>query len=167
MTEMPVERGIAKVLGLADAYVGPMGPDREEGYRERARRTRELLRQYPFVYVHLKGPDEPGHDGAARRKQEVVELIDRGFFGPLVEGLDLDRVRLAVTADHATPAVLRGHSDDPVPLLLVGAGVAPAPERLRDGFSETEAARGPLGVRPGAQVLELLLHSPRIPPTSV
>jgi len=166
LTEMPVERGIARVLGLADEYVGPMGADRDAGYRERARRTRELSAQHPFVYVHLKGPDEPGHDGDARRKREVVEAIDRSFFGPFLDGLDLSQVRVAVTADHATPSILKGHSDDPVPLLLVGAGVAPVPGPAPVNFGEPAAARGSLGRRRGADVLELLLHTPSLgPPT--
>jgi 2,3-bisphosphoglycerate-independent phosphoglycerate mutase len=162
VTEMPVERGIARVLGLEDRYVGPMGPDRDAGYRERARVTRELLGQSPFVYVHLKGPDEPGHDGNAPLKREIVEAIDRSFFGPFLEGLDLSRVRFAVTADHATPCILKGHSDDPVPLLLSGAGV---PAREKAGptkFGESAAAHGSLGTRTGADVLRLLFH----PPTS-
>jgi 2,3-bisphosphoglycerate-independent phosphoglycerate mutase len=156
LTEMPVERGIARVLGLEDRYVGPMGPDRDAGYRERAQIAAELLGQFPFVYVHLKGPDEPGHDGDARLKQEIVEAIDRSFFGPLLEQIDLARVRLGVTADHATPAVLRGHSDDPVPLLLVGAGVEPDPTAAAATFSEATAARGDLGRVRGADVLRLL-----------
>jgi 2,3-bisphosphoglycerate-independent phosphoglycerate mutase len=97
-----------------------MGADRDRGYRARADATLELLRSFPFVYVHLKGPDEAGHDGDAPRKRAIVEEIDRGFFGPLLDGLDLARARLAVTADHATPCVLKTHSDDPVPWLLAG-----------------------------------------------
>ena len=159
LTEMPVERGIARVLGLADEYVGPMGPDRDAGYRERARRARELLERHPFVYVHLKGPDEPGHDGDAPRKKEIVEAIDRSFFGPFLEGLDLERVRVAVTADHATPTILKGHSDDPVPLVLAGRGVRPAPSSGPVKFGESAAAAGALGTRRGADVLALLLHT--------
>ena len=159
LTEMPVERGIARALGLADEYVGPMGPDRDAGYRERARRTRELLTQHPFVYVHLKGPDEPGHDGDARRKKEVVEAIDRAFFGPFLEGLDLEHVRVAVTADHATPSILKGHSDDPVPLLLVGAGVPAVAGRGPPKFGEPAASQGSLGTRRGSDVMALLLSS--------
>jgi len=120
---MPVERGIAKLLGLTDIYVGPMGPDRAAALAERARIARQALQNYPFVYIHLKGPDEPGHDGEARRKQEIVEAIDQSFFGPFGEGIDWMSTRVAVTADHATPAILKRHSDDPVPLVLVGAGV--------------------------------------------
>jgi 2,3-bisphosphoglycerate-independent phosphoglycerate mutase len=163
LTEMPVERGIAQVLGLEDRYVGPMGPDRDAGYRERARIARELLETHPFIYVHLKGPDEPGHDGNALLKKEIVEAIDRSFFGPFLEGLDLSRYRIGVTADHATPAILKGHSDDPVPLLIVGAGVAADPVPGNWGFSEASAARGSLSTRSGGQVLSMLLHPSETP----
>jgi 2,3-bisphosphoglycerate-independent phosphoglycerate mutase len=158
LTEMPVERGIATVLGLEDRYVGPMGPDRDAGYRDRAMVARELLASHPFVYVHLKGPDEPGHDGNAVLKKEIVEAIDRSFFGPFLDGLDLARFRLGVTADHATPAILKGHSDDPVPFLLVGAGVAPDPSNAGAKFCEATAARGSLGARRGSEVIGLLLR---------
>jgi 2,3-bisphosphoglycerate-independent phosphoglycerate mutase len=159
VTEMPVERGIAIVLGLEDRYVGPMGPDRDAGYQERARVTRETLARFPFVYVHLKGPDEPGHDGNAVLKREIVEGIDRSFFGPFLEGLDTTHVRVAVTADHATPCILKGHSDDPVPLLLCGAGLAPE-KGVGHKFGELAASQGALGHRSGADVLKLLFHPP-------
>jgi len=162
LTEMPVERGIARVLGLEDRYVGPMGPDRDAGYRERAMATKELVAQCPFVYVHLKGPDEPGHDGNALLKREIVEAIDRSFFGPFLEGIDLSRVRIAVTADHATPCVLKGHSDDPVPLLLSGAGVRASGGSASVKFGETAAAHGGLGRRKGADVVPLLFHPPAV-----
>lgn len=153
VTEMPVERGIARLLGLADIYVGPMGPDRTAALEERARVARRATEQHQFVYIHLKGPDEPGHDGEAKRKQEIVEMIDRSFFGPFADGLDWGKTRLAVTADHATPAVLKRHSDDPVPLLLVGAGVPPLGDGPKFG---AEPPAGGLGTLRGREVLPRL-----------
>ncbi|MGI0139950.1 MAG: alkaline phosphatase family protein [Thermoplasmata archaeon] len=158
VTEMPVERGIARLLGLRDEYVGPMGVDREGGYRERAERTARALERSSFVYVHLKGPDEPGHDGDARRKQEVIEAIDRSFFGPLLRAIDRRRVRVAITADHATPTILRGHSDDPVPLLLLGADVPSSGSGSSVTFGEPAAACGRLGHLRGRDVMPLLLE---------
>ena len=158
LTEMPVERGIARLLGLEDRFVGPMGADRPAGYRQRAAGTLELLGRFPFVYVHLKGPDEPGHDGDAPRKREVVEEIDRGFFGPFLDGVDLERVRVTVTADHATPCALKGHSDDPVPWLLVGAGVAPAPAPVPVKFGRPPASGTPI---PAREVMPRLLGASR------
>lgn len=163
VTEMPVERGIAKLLELADIFVGPMGPDRSAALAERARVAREALRNHPFVYIHLKGPDEPGHDGDARRKLEIIEEIDRSFFGPLLEGMDWSVTRLAVTADHATPAILKRHSDDPVPLVMAGAGIPPSGGTPKFG---NPAATGGLGILPARQLLVRLLGrpGPSVPP---
>jgi 2,3-bisphosphoglycerate-independent phosphoglycerate mutase len=163
VTEMPVERGIAKLLGLVDIYVGPMGPDRAGALAERARVARQALREHPFVYIHLKGPDEPGHDGDARKKLEIVEEIDRSFFGPFTEGLPWPATRVAVTADHATPAILKRHSDDPVPLLIVGAGVAASGGSPKFGVASSD---GSLGTIRGNEVLaHLWAGVPASPPT--
>lgn len=159
LTEMPVERGLARLLGLVDVYVGPVDPkDRRGGYAERARRCRELLRKHEFLYVHLKGPDEPGHDGDAGKKRDIIEALDEGFFGPFLEGLDLASVRLLVTADHATPCILKAHSDDPVPALFVGgpSWKAPRGDAPTRKFSEMNAAKGALGGLQGTQLLEQL-----------
>lgn len=157
VTEMPVERGIARLFGLTDRFVGPMGPDRPAALRQRAEVTREALGKSPFVYVHLKGPDEPGHDGDTDRKRQVIEDLDRWFFGPFLHQLRANSVRIAVTADHATPAILRGHSDDPVPLLFWGSGVDPSGRS--DKFCERTCAGGPLGLRRAGEVLALLLST--------
>lgn len=168
LTEMPVERGIALLLGLDDVYVGPVDPaQRVEGYRERARRCRRILETHDFLYVHLKGPDEPGHDGDAPRKRDIIEALDEGFFGTFLSGLDLTRTRLLVTADHATPCVLKGHSDDPVPVLVCGGpGWVPSSPRSGSGtpapkFSERLAAQGSLGAISAKDLLSHLV-SPQV-----
>ncbi len=161
LTEMPVERGLARLLGLRDVFVGPLDPmRRKEGLESRAARTVSLLRRYPFVYVHLKGPDEPGHDGDAPRKKEIIEELDRFYFGPLLSKLDLDRVRLVVTADHATPCVLKGHSADPVPLLYAGGPLTRARAPRERKFSERSARSGPLGLLIGPEIMRLLIYGP-------
>ncbi len=160
VTEMPVERGIARWLGLRDLFVGPMGPDKGSALAERARMVAEALRTDAFVYVHLKGPDEPGHDGDFDRKRDIIEGLDRAFFGPFLETFDASKDRIAVTADHATPCALKAHSDDPVPLLLFGAGIGRSDstaDRALPKFGEAACRAGAIGTCPGARVLPLLL----------
>ena len=40
------------------------------------------------IYVHLKGPDEFGHDGDAIGKMKNIEEIDKRFFGTLLDNID-------------------------------------------------------------------------------
>lgn len=134
VADMPVELGIAKVVGI-DTRVFP--PDRSlQGYADRANEATRLLRSYDFVYVHLKGPDEPGHDGDFKGKTKAIEDIDQGFFSKL--GDPAGSV-LCVTADHSTPCMAKGHTDDPVPILIVGPGVNP------DGSKRFTEAYGMIG----------------------
>ena len=148
VADMPVELGIAKVIGM-DAEVFP--PDRSlEGYSQRARKALELAATYDLVYVHLKGPDEPGHDGDFDGKRISIEDIDAGFFA----GLELGSKLLCVTADHSTPCIVKGHTDDPVPILVTGLNVK------SDGsirFTEKSGEKGKLGkIRHGYEILRML-----------
>ena len=150
LADMPVELGIAKVIGM-ETVVFP--PDRTlDGYRERARKALEVSKNYDLVYVHLKGPDEPGHDGDFEGKKRSIEDIDAGFFGELT---NLEEMLLCVTADHSTPCVVKGHSDDPVPLMITGPGVG-SDGSLR--FNEFYAAKGRLGtVKHGFEIMKMLV----------
>jgi 2,3-bisphosphoglycerate-independent phosphoglycerate mutase len=153
--EMPVERGIARILGMAVIEVPPSAGDRDRVYRQWAHRAAEEITRHGGLYLHLKGPDEPGHDGDFEGKRDVVTLIDRAFFGELLPRIDLSETIIAVTADHATPCALRGHSADPVPLLISGDDVR------ADGstaYSEREARRGDLGTLLGIEIMPLLVR---------
>ncbi len=153
--EMPVERGIAELTGMTVIPVPPSIGDHERVYTAWARTAAREFRRYDGLYMHLKGPDEPGHDREAEAKRAVIEIIDRAFFGTLLQEVPLDEVVIAVTADHATPCTLGRHSDDPVPLLVAGAGIAPDGSRV---FNEAACARGSLGTIRGVDVMPLLVR---------
>lgn len=143
VVEMPVERGIAKLLGMEVAEVSEPTGDKAADYRARLKATLDLLRRVDAVYVHLKGPDEPGHDGLVKEKAEAIEAIDSLFVAQLLEEISLEETAMIVTADHATPPRAKAHTDDPVPVLIHLPGVKP------DGvsrFTERECSRGSLGV---------------------
>ncbi|MCP8323670.1 MAG: alkaline phosphatase family protein [Candidatus Methylarchaceae archaeon HK02M2] len=147
--DMPVERGIARLTGMVEVESGGI-----EDYELKAEKTAELLDRYDCVYVHIKGPDEPGHDGDAIRKKKVIESIDSKFFNNLLERIDLNKVVIAVSADHSTPCQIRSHSADPVPILISGKSIT------NDGtcrFTEKEAAKGSLKILKGFQVLPLII----------
>lgn len=155
--EMPVERGIAQVLGMGMVDVPPSGQDASV-YAVWAERAVTALPAWDGLYIHLKGPDEPGHDGDCDRKRRSIEGIDEHFFGPLLRTLSMSETIVAVTADHATPCEVRGHTDDPVPLLVCGPGVEPD---NAGPFGESSGARGSLGHLRGVDVLPLLVRLAR------
>ena len=44
----------------------------------------DALDGYEALYVHIKGPDVPAHDGRAEDKRDVIDAIDRAFFGEVL-----------------------------------------------------------------------------------
>jgi len=140
IADLPAELGIGRLLGMNVRDIQP-GTSLED-YRKRAELVLRLAGEYDFVYVHLKGPDEPGHDGLYDLKKQRIEEIDNGFFSHLRGAAKLQRAILCVTCDHSTPWRDKGHSDDPVPVLVAGGTLRP------DGsnrFTETIASKGHFG----------------------
>jgi len=100
------------------------------------------LRDVDIVYVHLKGPDIPGHDGNFSEKVRSIELIDKFFISEALRRWDLDEVSYLVTSDHATPWRLKAHSGDPVPFMVASKNIEP--DGIRK-FCERECYKGSLG----------------------
>lgn len=147
IVEMPAEVGIARLLGMKMLEVR----DRND-IGEKARLFSGALKAADLVYVHLKGPDEFGHDGDAAGKKKCIEGIDRDFFSTAAD-LSHD-VRVGISCDHATPCTIKMHSSDPVPLLST---VDTRGDARR--FTESNARLGSLGTFRGSEVLDFLLKS--------
>ena len=154
--EMPVEVGIARSIGLKMIELPRPSNDLGRDYQCCAQMAKNYLPEYDGIYIHIKGPDEPGHDGDYQRKIEIIEQIDRHFFGTLLGQIDLSETLIMITADHATPCVVKGHTDDPVPLLIAGGNIQ------SDGtphFSEAACRSGSLGTLAcGTELMPLLIR---------
>src|SRR5437870_802916 len=152
IADLPAELGIGRLLGMDVRELEP--GTRPDDYRKRAELVLDSVGKHGFVYVHLKGPDEPGHDGLFDLKKERIEEIDKGFFSVLAKSPRLKDLVAAVTCDHSTPVEDKGHSDDPVPVLVSGG------RSKRDGsvrFTERDAVKGSLGtLKRGMVLLERL-----------
>jgi 2,3-bisphosphoglycerate-independent phosphoglycerate mutase len=149
--EMPVERGIAMLLGMASVDAPRLSA--EADYARWADLASEALDGFDALYVHIKGPDVPAHDGRAEDKRDVIEVIDRAFFGEVLPMIDRSRTIVAVTADHSTSCVRKAHTAEPVPLLVSGGPVQP------DGstsFGERACAAGSLGHLRGVDIVPRL-----------
>jgi 2,3-bisphosphoglycerate-independent phosphoglycerate mutase len=154
--QMPVERGIALLTGMEIIAVPSSTGHLDVDYPVWVKVALDSREKYDGIYVHIKGPDEPGHDGNFPQKKEIIEAIDKFFFANLLPNIDISQTILAVTSDHSTPCSLKAHSADPVPLLICGGNIKP------DGtlsFSEKAAKVGSLGELKGQDILPLLVKS--------
>jgi 2,3-bisphosphoglycerate-independent phosphoglycerate mutase len=145
IVDMPVEVGISKVLKMKAFKAGGI-----DDYEQKAIVAAKIMENFNAVYIHIKGPDEFGHDGNAKGKKKNIEDIDKLFFGTLMKTLKVNQPTIIISGDHSTPCIKKGHSDDPVPVLLSGNKVK------RDGsarFTERYASKGRMGMLMGADVL--------------
>ena len=153
--EMPVELGIAKLMDIAIVELPQPSGNLAADYQLRAKMALDEIKNYDGLYIHIKGPDEPAHDGKVKEKIESIELIDKNFFEPLLAHLDLGQAIITVTADHSTPCVIKAHSADAVPLLIVGGDIEPD---STTNFNEKECQKGSLGlIKKGTELMPKLL----------
>lgn len=151
--EMPVELGIARLteMGIVEA---PTGIPVSEQYVQWAELALEAIQGYDGLYIHIKGPDVPAHDGDFEAKIKSIEEIDSIFFARVLDDLDLSKTVVAVTADHSTSCARKAHTDGPVPLLVSGGGVAS--DRV-DVYGETASRSGAIGHLQGPEIMPNLV----------
>ena len=146
IVDMPVEVGISNILKMKAFNAGGL-----TDYEEKASVAAHAMKTENAIYVHLKGPDEFGHDGDAIGKMKNIEEIDRRFFGTLLDHIDMSKVAVMISADHSTPSIHKGHSDDPVPILISGDMITNDDTQR---FTEAEAKKGAIGLIDGVQVVK-------------
>lgn len=143
LADMQVEKGIASLAGMDSTLLPPPSGDLKHDYDLRVKALLDLLPKYDCFYIHLKGPDEPGHDGNCELKTKILSAVDKYFFGPLLKQISLKDNLICVTCDHATPCNLKVHSDTPVPILVSGKSLE---TKKVTKFSEKNCAKGNLGL---------------------
>ena len=143
----PMYRGLAKVVGMD---ILPTGPTIGDGLSALA----QHYDSYDFFFVHVKETDMAGEDGDFDRKVKIIEDVDVAL--PALIGLNPDVI--VVASDHSTPALLKGHSWHPVPVLLRSRWCR---RDAVEEFGESACARGGLGRFPAVQIMPLALANAR------
>ncbi len=139
----PMYRGLARLAGMTVLKTGPTIQDQMATLKEH-------YNDYDFFFLHVKGTDSAGEDGDFARKVSVIEQTDQA----LTELTSLQPDVIVVTGDHSTPALLRGHSWHPVPVLLYSKWCR------TDGvtkFGESGCRSGGLGRFPAREILPLAM----------
>lgn len=173
---MPVEIGFSKMSGMKtmtfkypklkkfDSYENLWA-----GLRKACKFAVKCIKKhastFSYAYVHIKETDLPGHDNKPLQKKMMLEYVDRTLFKFLRKFAPPNRVKVIVTGDHATPCIKKGHSADPVPVLVYNGSIPrPNPqvfhfskdEKTPKGkvFCEKEAKKGRLGRIIGKDLLD-------------
>jgi 2,3-bisphosphoglycerate-independent phosphoglycerate mutase len=139
----PMYRGLARLVGMEVIDAGSSLEDEFTALSDH-------YEEYDFFFLHIKEADVAGEDGDFERKVRVIEEVDV----EIQRVISLDPDVVVVTADHSTPASLKGHSWHPVPFLLYSRWCRP--DGARD-FSERACAAGGLGRFPGVEVMPLVM----------
>jgi 2,3-bisphosphoglycerate-independent phosphoglycerate mutase len=128
----PMYKGLAQLVGMTKL----------EGPQTIAQQFERFLAEYhnfDFFFIHYKYPDMHGEDGNFAAKRDAIAELDAALPILLRKRPDV----LAITGDHSTPCVLKGHSWHPQPVLLHSA--YSGSDKL-DRFTETGANTGSLGL---------------------
>ncbi len=139
----PMYRGLAKLAGME---VLETGMNIEDEFIT----LRQNYTSYDFFFLHIKGTDSAGEDGDFDRKVRIIEQVDSA----LTELISIEPDVIVVTADHSAPALLKGHSWHPVPILLHSKWCRP--DRVGE-FSESACVLGGLGRFPATQIMPLAM----------
>jgi len=135
----PMYKGLARLVGMEILETG-------EEIVDEFKTLKKHYTQFDYFFLHIKKTDSYGEDGNYHKK------VDRHI--PVL--LELKPDVIAVTGDHSTPALLKGHSWHPNPFMLYSKY-----ERIDDVQEFTEAAcvKGGLGRFLAVHEMPLMLAS--------
>jgi 2,3-bisphosphoglycerate-independent phosphoglycerate mutase len=147
-------RGLTRHLGMESLRIKDM--DNPQADLLKRLKLAHKAKDYDFVYVHTKVPDEAAHTKDPLVKKEAIEALDRALAFALEKIVKDPETLLVITADHATnSAGAMIHSGEAVPLLMVGKYT------WRDRvarFDEVHCAQGSLGLVRGNELMLLILN---------
>ena len=153
-------KGIAVGAGMKNIEVEGANGGLHTNYEGKASAAADTLLKegQDFVYIHLEGPDEMGHQGSVERKIQAIEQMDARLIKPLVERMDAsgEDYRLLIMPDHPTPIRIRTHSSNPVPFMIYDSRKDLKKEWR---YNEKEAsASGNLVIEKGYELIERLIN---------
>ncbi|MGH7917522.1 MAG: cofactor-independent phosphoglycerate mutase [Candidatus Binataceae bacterium] len=155
--------GLGRLAGLEVITVPGATGYLDTDYAAKGRYGLEALKRCDFLLLHVEATDEAGHMGRADLKVEALERIDELILGPMLERLpSLGDFTLLLMPDHATPSQLKTHSSEPVPFAMLSNQQLHTRTDTRGErrYTEAEAARGGVLVKPGYRLIEALFGRP-------
>jgi 2,3-bisphosphoglycerate-independent phosphoglycerate mutase len=130
-------KGIGKYLGMEEIKVKGANGTIKTNLKGKFLAAKKAIKEYDFVFLHIKACDNLAEDGKFLEKKEFIEKIDQNL-KPI---LNLKNALIVITGDHSTCSLKKSHCNLPNPILIYGA--------KKDGckkFSERECKKGKLGI---------------------
>jgi 2,3-bisphosphoglycerate-independent phosphoglycerate mutase len=129
-------KGIGKYLGMEEIKVKGANGTIKTNLKGKFLAAKLAIKNYDFVFLHIKATDNLAEDGKFLEKKEFIEKIDQNL-KPI---LNLKDILIVITGDHSTCSLKKSHCNLPNPILIYEAN--------KDGcqkFSERECKKGGLG----------------------
>lgn len=151
---VPLIKGICKALGFTVINVEGATGGLNSNLMAKAKATVENTESFDLIVINVKGTDVASHDGLVEEKIKMIERIDK-MVGFILNHIDMDRLCIAVTADHVTPLSYGDHVGDPTPVLISAPTIVP--DEVKE-FNEKSVLKGGLSRIRGVDLMPLLLN---------
>ncbi len=147
-------KGLCDIIGMDSIIIDPI-QDVGKDLLKKLELAYEL-KDYEFIHIHTKAPDEAAHKKDPILKKNIIESLDRAFDFVIHDILSKKQDLVVITADHSTPSCGQMiHSGEVVPIVFAGCGV-----RVDDvdRFDEISCAKGAIGLIKGHELMSMILN---------
>jgi len=149
--------GLGRLAGLDVITVPGATGFLDTDYAAKARYGLDSLKRRDFLLLHIEAPDEAGHMGRADYKVEAIERIDELILGPLLAALPaFCEWALLLMPDHATPSILKTHSNEAVPFAILKGGKSAITGEASRRYTEADGGRTGVVLNQGYRLIESL-----------
>jgi len=112
-------KGIAKILGMKLLKVKGATGFPNTNLPAKFKAVKKALRDFNFIFCHIKATDSLAEDGKFKEKKEFIEKIDKNI--KILK--NLKNTIIVVTGDHSTCSLLKRHCIEPLPVLIYRKGL--------------------------------------------
>ena len=151
-------KGIAVGAGMTSIEVEGATGSLETNYEGKADAAVKALLEdgQDFVYIHVEGPDEMGHQGNAQHMIQSIEFLDQRLIRRVMDAMNAsgEDYKILLMPDHPTPIRCRTHTSDPVPYVIFDSTCQ---QRKIAHYTEKEAAATGIYEPEGYKLMERFL----------
>ena len=122
ISAVDIVKGIGKAIGMESISVKGATGFLDTNYRGKVNSAIKAIKDKDFVLIHVEAPDEAGHLGNVDLKIKAIEQFDKKVVGPILKYVlkSKDKYKIFVGCDHATPVIMKTHTDEAVPFAIWG-----------------------------------------------